>query len=40
MPLGTGATVAWEAHIGGFLVGLLAFRWFDPPAASPLRAAT
>jgi membrane associated rhomboid family serine protease len=31
-PLGiTDATVAWEAHIGGFLVGLLAFRWFDPP---------
>ncbi|HEY8007483.1 MAG TPA: rhomboid family intramembrane serine protease [Methylocella sp.] len=33
---GTGATVAWEAHIGGFLVGLLAFRWFDPPAPSAL----
>ncbi|MGH6849530.1 MAG: rhomboid family intramembrane serine protease [Methylocella sp.] len=33
VPLGiTDATVAWEAHIGGFLVGLLAFRWFDPPA--------
>jgi membrane associated rhomboid family serine protease len=33
VPLGiTEATVAWEAHIGGFLVGLLAFRWFDPPA--------
>jgi len=33
MPLGvTDATVAWEAHIGGFLTGLLAFRWFDPPA--------
>jgi membrane associated rhomboid family serine protease len=32
-PLGvTDATVAWEAHIGGFLIGLLAFRWFDPPA--------
>jgi membrane associated rhomboid family serine protease len=28
----TDATVAWEAHIGGFLIGLLAFRWFDPPA--------
>lgn len=26
------ATIAWEAHIGGFLVGLLAFQWFDPPA--------
>ena len=24
----TDGTVAWEAHIGGFL---LAFRWFDPP---------
>ena len=33
MPLGVAdATVAWEAHIGGFLAGLLAFRWFDPPA--------
>ena len=39
MPLGiTDATVAWEAHIGGFLVGLLAFRWFDPPAAVLRRA--
>jgi membrane associated rhomboid family serine protease len=26
------AAVAWQAHIGGFLFGLLAFRWFDPPA--------
>lgn len=35
MPLGgADATVAWQAHIGGFLVGLLAFRWFDPPAPS------
>ena len=25
------ATIAWEAHIGGFLVGFLGFRWFDPP---------
>jgi membrane associated rhomboid family serine protease len=34
------AAVAWQAHIGGFLVGLLAFRWFDPPAppySIPLR---
>lgn len=32
-PLGvTDATIAWEAHIGGFLLGLFAFRWFDPPA--------
>lgn len=34
-PLGiTDATIAWEAHIGGFLVGLLAFRWFDAPGPS------
>ncbi|MBJ3776315.1 rhomboid family intramembrane serine protease [Acuticoccus sp. 2012] len=25
-----GVAVAWEAHIGGFLFGLLAFRLFDP----------
>ena len=38
-PLGiTDATIAWEAHIGGFLVGLFAFRWFDPPAP-PFAAA-
>lgn len=24
------APIAWEAHVGGFLVGLLAFGWFDP----------
>jgi membrane associated rhomboid family serine protease len=31
-PLGiTEGPVAWEAHVGGFLVGLLGFRWFDPP---------
>jgi membrane associated rhomboid family serine protease len=23
-------TVAWEAHVGGFLTGLLLFPWFDP----------
>jgi membrane associated rhomboid family serine protease len=23
-------SIAWEAHIGGFLVGLLAFSLFDP----------
>lgn len=26
----TDATIAWEAHIGGFVVGLLGFRLFDP----------
>ena len=36
LPLaGAGVTVAWQAHIGGFLLGLLAFRWFDPPPSSP-----
>ncbi len=24
------ASIAWQAHIGGFLVGLLLFPWFDP----------
>jgi len=22
--------VAWQAHIGGFLAGLILFSWFDP----------
>ena len=26
----TEGTVAWEAHVGGFLAGLLLFRLFDP----------
>lgn len=25
--------IAWEAHIGGFLAGLLLFPWFDPVRA-------
>jgi membrane associated rhomboid family serine protease len=25
-----GQNIAWEAHIGGFLAGLLLFRFFDP----------
>ena len=30
-PLGVvEASIAWEAHCGGFLVGLLLFPWFDP----------
>jgi len=33
-PLTAGQSVAWQAHIGGFLVGLFAFRFFDPPAPS------
>lgn len=28
-------TVAWEAHIGGFLAGLLAFPLFDPVRRAP-----
>lgn len=28
------ATIAWEAHVGGFLLGFLGFRWFDPPPAT------
>ena len=28
---GTGGTIAWEAHVGGFLVGLFLFPAFDPP---------
>ncbi|WP_108659344.1 rhomboid family intramembrane serine protease [Acuticoccus kandeliae] len=27
---GGGVSIAWEAHLGGFLVGLFAFRLFDP----------
>jgi membrane associated rhomboid family serine protease len=31
LPVGAeDAAIAWEAHIGGFLVGLLGFRFFDP----------
>jgi membrane associated rhomboid family serine protease len=30
-PLGiTDASIAWEAHVGGFLSGLLLFPWIDP----------
>ena len=27
--------IAWEAHIGGFLAGLLLFSWFDPAQDAP-----
>lgn len=30
--VGEGETVAWQAHMGGFLAGLLLFSWFDPDA--------
>ena len=32
---GSEQPVAWQAHIGGFLAGLLLFTWFDPPARPP-----
>ena len=38
LPLpGVGATqvVAWQAHIGGFLAGLVIFSWFDPAPQQP-----
>jgi membrane associated rhomboid family serine protease len=28
----TTSSVAWEAHLGGFVFGLIAFPWFDPIA--------
>ena len=36
-PTGGGMAIAWEAHLGGFLFGLLAFGWFDRPL--PVSAA-
>jgi membrane associated rhomboid family serine protease len=27
--------VAWQAHIGGFVAGLVLFAWFDPVTARP-----
>jgi membrane associated rhomboid family serine protease len=34
-----GASIAWQAHIGGFLAGLLLFSLFDPvPRAAPSDA--
>ena len=30
-------SVAWEAHIGGFLAGLLLFSLFDPVRPAPFR---
>jgi membrane associated rhomboid family serine protease len=35
-PLGmTDASIAWEAHVGGFVVGLLLFPVLDPQSARP-----
>ena len=35
---GTEGSVAWEAHIGGFLAGLIGFSLFDPVRPSPAMA--
>jgi membrane associated rhomboid family serine protease len=32
---GENQVVAWQAHIGGFLAGLLLFSWFDPKPELP-----
>jgi membrane associated rhomboid family serine protease len=32
---GDNEIVAWQAHIGGFLAGLLLFSWFDPKPNVP-----
>jgi membrane associated rhomboid family serine protease len=32
---GPGEVVAWQAHMGGFLAGLLLFSWFDPVVPAP-----
>jgi membrane associated rhomboid family serine protease len=32
-PAGEDREIAWQAHIGGFLAGLILFRWFDPVAS-------
>jgi membrane associated rhomboid family serine protease len=32
---GNDQPVAWQAHIGGFLAGLLLFSWFDPVQHAP-----
>ena len=40
IPLGlTQSAVAWQAHIGGFLAGLLLFPLFDPPREYPDKEA-
>jgi membrane associated rhomboid family serine protease len=33
--MGGDQPVAWQAHIGGFLAGLLLFSWFDPKPDFP-----
>ena len=33
--IGQNEVVAWQAHIGGFVAGLLLFPWFDPVPVFP-----
>lgn len=33
--VGPDQVVAWQAHMGGFLAGLLLFSWFDPAPHEP-----
>jgi membrane associated rhomboid family serine protease len=33
--IGSDQVVAWQAHIGGFLAGLILFSWFDPTPHQP-----
>ncbi|WP_243373826.1 rhomboid family intramembrane serine protease [Microvirga solisilvae] len=36
-PVGMEGNIAWEAHVGGFLIGLVAFPWLDPIPARGRR---
>lgn len=36
VPNGDDAQIAWEAHVGGFLFGLIAFGLFDPVREEPV----
>jgi membrane associated rhomboid family serine protease len=38
-PIGAEGPIAWEAHIGGFVAGLVAFPLFDRPAAASTTTA-
>jgi membrane associated rhomboid family serine protease len=33
--IGPNQVVAWQAHMGGFLAGLILFSWFDPAPKEP-----
>lgn len=37
---GENQTIAWQAHVGGFLAGLLLFAAFDPPTATTHQGGT